>query len=99
MWAIAERVDGLPGVMHELGSEANAAARRLLDAVTALDSELGVLARDASPAELRSIEQKLKSPGDASEASPHRKELRQMLVNQSDLLQRRATCDCIDHPI
>ena len=72
MWAIAERVDGLPGVMHELGSEANAAARRLLDAVTALDSELGVLARDASPAELRSIEQKLKSPGDASAASPDR---------------------------
>ena len=47
-----------------------------------------MLARNASPVEVAEVEQKLSALGDAASVPASRRELRQMLTNQGDLLLR-----------
>jgi hypothetical protein len=52
--------------------------------------ELGTTARDASAAEIGALDQKLAALGDEAGENASRRELRQMLSNQRDLLRRLA---------
>ncbi len=88
--AISERAGDLAVPMKELGREAMSAARQMLLALETLDNEIAVLARDADPAELAQVEQKLSLPVEGATEPAHRRELRQMLENQRDLLRRLA---------
>ena len=88
--AIADSAALLSGPARELGTGALAAARRAVDALAVLDLEIGVLARDASPGEIAALGQKLLALGDPANEGPSRRELRQMLTSQRDLLARLA---------
>ncbi|MEK6769006.1 MAG: hypothetical protein AABY85_08470, partial [Gemmatimonadota bacterium] len=88
--AILERAGALTGPARELGSEAVAAARQVVAALETLDAEIALLARDASPGEIAALEQKLAALGDGAGEPASRRELRQMLANQGDLLRRLA---------
>lgn len=89
--AIADTSSMLSGPARELGSEALTAARQAADALLKLDAEIALLARDANPGEIASLDQKLAALGEPVTDGPSRHELRQMLTSQSDLLKRLAT--------
>jgi hypothetical protein len=74
-----------------LGSEALAAARQAVDALAKIDAEIAVLARDASPGEIAALDQKLLALGEPDNDGPSRRELRQMLASQRELLTRLAS--------
>ena len=86
--AIGDLAAALNGPVRALGSEALAAARHAVGALSELDAEIAMLARDASPAEIAAVEQKLAALGPEGSEPASRRELRQMLVNQRDLLRR-----------
>jgi predicted Ser/Thr protein kinase len=89
--AIADASNMLNGPPRELGSEALAAARQAVDALAKIDAEIAVLARDASPVEIAALDQKLLALGEPDNDGPSRRELRQMLASQRDLLARLAS--------
>jgi predicted Ser/Thr protein kinase len=88
--AMRNHTEKLSGPAHELGAAALDAARHVESALSQLDAEIAMLARDASAAEIGALEQKLAALGDDAGENPSRRELRQMLTNQRDLLKRLA---------
>jgi hypothetical protein len=86
--AIAEAAGRLPEPLREVGREAEDSARQLASSIGGLDTEIAQLARDASPAELRIIEQKLATMGDPADDNVSRGQIRALLSSQRDLLRR-----------
>ena len=80
----------LSGPVRELGTAALTAARQVVIALGQLDAEIALLARDASPREIAAVEQKLTVLGEEAGEPTARRELREMLTNQRELLRRLA---------
>ena len=80
----------LDGPARDLGASALIAARQVESALSQLDAEIAMLARDASPAEIAALEQKLAAVGEVAGEAASRRELREMLTNQHALLKRLA---------
>ena len=68
--------------------EAVDAAREAVTQIQALDSELATLARDASPAEVDRLSAQLASFDDPSDGNAERRELRQLVANQLEVVRR-----------
>ena len=88
--AIRDLAPELSGPAGELGTSALAAAQHVERALGQLDAEIALLARDASPGEIAAVAQKLAALGEAEGEPASRRELREMLTNQRDLLKRLA---------
>jgi hypothetical protein len=88
--AIADAARQLAEPLREVGREATDAARQLAASIAALDAELTQLARDANPAELASVEQKLSGLGDATADNDARRQMRALLESQRDLFRKLA---------
>jgi hypothetical protein len=86
--AIDNVAAALPEAFRQVGRDAADSARQVAAAITALDSEIPQLTRDASPAELDTLEQKLAALGDPADDNPGRAEMRSLLSSQRDLLRR-----------
>jgi hypothetical protein len=84
--AIADAAGQLTGPVRETGSEAVTSARQLAGAMEAMDAEIVQLARDANPAELAQVEQKLAALGDSASDHEARRKMRALLEGQRDLL-------------
>jgi len=79
----------LTGPVRALGSEAVAAARRLLDAIGHLDGEIEAFAQDADPAEATRLERKLELlDRDAASGTDEQRQMRRLIEGQLDLLRR-----------
>jgi predicted Ser/Thr protein kinase len=86
--AIGEAVRQLADPLRDVGREAEESARQLAAAIAALDGEIGQLARDANPADLAALEQKLAALGDAATDNDARRQMRALLESQRDLLRK-----------
>jgi predicted Ser/Thr protein kinase len=85
--SISEAAESLAGPARALGSEAINAARQLLASIQALDAEIATLARDADPAEVARIEQKLVALR-GTELDADEQEMRGLLKSQLELVHR-----------
>lgn len=86
--AIEVHAHKLSGPASQLAAEGLAAARQVLAALASLDTEIGALARDVGPNDLAALEQRLAGLGDPASEPASRRELRDMLSKQRDLVQR-----------
>ncbi len=86
--SISAAAEALSGPARALGSDAVVAARQLLSSVEALDREIAVLARDADPAEMARIEQRLSVP--FADMGEDEQQMRLLLEGQLELLRRLA---------
>jgi hypothetical protein len=86
--AIVQVADGLAKPFRSIGSEAVAAARRLLSSLESLDGELARLARDTEPGETARILARLEAMGTEPVAnSDGRDQARELLAKQRNLLR------------
>jgi predicted Ser/Thr protein kinase len=85
--AISDAAERLAGAPRALGTDAVAAARQLFAGVELLDGEISMLARDADPAEVARLEQRLAAGDDISE-DPDEQQMRMLLRRQLELLSR-----------
>ena len=74
--------------LHSLFSDATAAAREAVARVAEHDAELATLARDASPAEIDRLSAQLASFGEPSPGNVERRELRELVANQLELVRK-----------
>jgi hypothetical protein len=85
--SISDAAELLAGPARALGSDAVAAARRVVGSVEALDKEISMLARDADPAEISRVEQRL-SMIEEHAADGDEQQMRMLLESQLELLRR-----------
>ena len=85
--SISDAAELLAGPARALGSDAVAAARRVVGSVEALDKEISMLARDADPAEISRVEQRL-SMLDERATDGDEQQMRMLLESQLELLRR-----------
>lgn len=88
--AVLTVVPHLSGPASALGAAALSAARQVERALGQLDEEIAMLARDASPNEIAAVEQRLAALDEAADEPASRRDLREMLTRQRDLLRRLA---------
>ena len=84
---ISDAAELLAGPARALGSDAVEAARQLVGSIEALDQEIARLTRDADPAEISRIEQRLLALGERTTDSDEQ-QMRMLFERQLDLLHR-----------
>ena len=90
--AISQLVSSLAGASREAGAEATSVARQIVGCIGELDAEIASLGRDASPAEIARLEERLTGLGGegAGPAAEHA-EMRRLLASQLELMRRLRT--------
>ena len=86
--AIREMVALLPGGAPDVGAEAARAASGLVDAMDSCDRDIAAIRRDASAAELDRLESQLAMLQPPESESTERRELRELVVHQLELVRR-----------
>ena len=84
---ISDVAELLAGPARSLGSDAVAAARQLVGSIDALDKEIAMLARDADPAEMSRLEQRLAALGEQT-TDDDEQQMHRLLESQLELLRR-----------
>ncbi len=85
---IEEAARELSGTAGELGGEAVGAAGQLSEQLAAVDHEIEKLARDADPAEIPRLEEKLAALGDPGGESAAGRQMRELLSGQLKLMRQ-----------
>jgi len=90
--AISELASSLAGASREAGAEATSVARQIVDRIGELDAEITSLGRDASPAEIARLEERLTGlGGEGAEPAAEHAEMRRLLASQLELMRRLRT--------